>query len=323
MNVPKMALKAGLAKLGARIPINVKHLITYRCNLNCKYCVRHDSDHREMTTKQVKDCMAAFRKMGTDYWSFSGGEPLLREDLGELIAFAAELRMKCSVTSNGVLVPRRLEDLRGLFQVTISIDGPNADIHDSIRGKGNFERAVTALEVLRSEGIPRAINTVITSTNVKVLGEMIDFARAYDCLVTFVPVCAAEAHDPRTLANVSDYLVRRKKAGEPIAHTLTYLRYLADYPRVPRERCWYGRAFCAVCPDGQVAPCAQIYFNKHTHGMTFPSGLELGWRGAFGRLRGLLECPGCFACYTEYNIALNHPLEYLVHAQAFPKNRSE
>lgn len=320
MSLLKIALKTGCVKLGARIPINVKHLITFRCNLSCKYCYRHPSDWKEMSTEDIKACMNSFRAMGAEYWSFSGGEPLLRKDLGELINFARSIGLKPTVTSNGILVPKYIHKLKGLHQITLSLDSASAKIHDQIRGKGSFDKVINAIKILRAEHIDTNINAIVTSTNYNSLDELIVLAEGYDCHITIFPVSGAEEYDPKDMNSPSDFLIRRSKETNTISHTLRYLKYLPDYPKLPKQECWYGKAFCTIYPDGQVATCSQLFYDDRFKNMKFASGLEHGWETAFKRLDRVIRCDACFSCFTEYNIALNHPfnsfLHYVTHKEA-------
>jgi len=70
--------------LGAKVPLRVTQYITDRCNLDCLYCRRHESGGQELTTNEVKSLMASFRKAGTLFLAFNGGEALIRDDIGDL-----------------------------------------------------------------------------------------------------------------------------------------------------------------------------------------------------------------------------------------------
>jgi len=92
------------------IPLKVTHNITYRCNLNCSFCLLkkrlNKPDSPEMDTSQIKRMMREFKQIGTKFWLFSGGEPLLREDLGELISYAKDkMDFHCGISTNGTLLP--------------------------------------------------------------------------------------------------------------------------------------------------------------------------------------------------------------------------
>jgi len=86
-----LATKVSIAKIfNYKIPLKVKQYITYRCNLSCLFCARRTAAKEEMATLQIKNMMKEFKDMGTIFWEFTGGEPLLREDFAELAAYAKD-----------------------------------------------------------------------------------------------------------------------------------------------------------------------------------------------------------------------------------------
>ena len=112
---------------GNRIPLNVSYFITNRCNLNCSYCnIPTNRHYEEMRTDAIIAMLKEFHTAGMVKFSCSGGEPLMREDLGEIIDFVASLGVVTSITTNGMLIPQRASSLRSLTTMLISIDGDNA-----------------------------------------------------------------------------------------------------------------------------------------------------------------------------------------------------
>ena len=85
------------AKFGKRIPLKVTHFITDKCNLRCSYCYINYNKEKEMSTEQIKNMLNEFAKLGTQIYGIAGGEPLVREDIFEVIkyAFSEDIR-KCT-----------------------------------------------------------------------------------------------------------------------------------------------------------------------------------------------------------------------------------
>jgi len=125
--------------------------VTNRCNLRCRMCqIPQMHNNEEMRTEQLKALIKDSAKLYPESIVFSGGEPLLRGDLFELITLANQCKINTCLTSNGTLlnddIAKKLASC-GIGVVNISIEGPE-DIHDSLRGKGSFAKAVNALECL-------------------------------------------------------------------------------------------------------------------------------------------------------------------------------
>lgn len=123
---------------------------TARCNLSCKMCVVNSYDlSKELSLMEIKNIInqIAFFK---PHFYIAGGEPLLRKDLEKIIAYAKRRGLVTTLTTNGILLTEeRAQRLvkAGIDGVSVSIDGPKK-INDKIRGKGNFEKAVKAIDFL-------------------------------------------------------------------------------------------------------------------------------------------------------------------------------
>jgi len=144
--------------MGYRVPLRVTQYITYQCNLSCRYCARHKSGGMELSTEEIKSLMAAFRKAGTLFWGFNGGEALGRDDIGELIDFGKSIDMFVSRSTNGTLLVKRYREIRNADVVNISFEGPK-DIHDELsprRGRSKIFSVCPSSGALRVMPQPRS-----------------------------------------------------------------------------------------------------------------------------------------------------------------------
>lgn len=155
--------------------------ITSRCNLRCKMCDIPSVRSEELETGVWKQVIRDAGRSGVSAIVFSGGEPLLREDLFDLISFTKEQNMMACVTSNGLLIDelcaRRLSEA-GVDVVNVSLEGPE-EVHDQLRGQGSFDSALLAIKNLRKYKIERTIATVVTSRNFKHLPYIVKLAQQY------------------------------------------------------------------------------------------------------------------------------------------------
>ncbi|MFX1260597.1 MAG: PqqD family peptide modification chaperone [Promethearchaeota archaeon] len=166
-----------------KYPVLSEIALTYRCNNECQFCYAF-SPHREtkeMTTDEVKRIIDIIvNEAHVPSLSFTGGEPTLREDLFELIAYAREKGLRVNLITNG----RRCADpnfVQRLVQADlnsaqVSIEGPDAKTHDEIAGApGSFGQTVQGIRNLKETEIYTHCNTTICRPNVDKLEELVDF----------------------------------------------------------------------------------------------------------------------------------------------------
>lgn len=297
---------------GGSIPLRVTQYVTYRCNLSCGFCGRFSIKTEELDTPQSIRCMKDFKSLGTEFWGFNGGEPLIREDIGELISGCRKIGMKASLMTNGILIAERVNEIKDLDLILVSIDGPE-EIHDKIRGKGCFSKALRGMDILKKNNKKFLIVTVINKENIAYLGEVLEIAEYYNCLCEFQPVYIHHSDTTNRagkymtdgISSAAEYLIKQKKAGGQVASSFAYLGKIRRYPRIEKQRCWASRLFCVITPNGRVYPCCAILSQDNLYN----SGLEIGWKNAYRALPRMNDCKGCFLfCYSEYNIIFNNPL---------------
>jgi len=166
-------------------PLYVKIKVFYGCNLKCEMC-NHWRDDREppVSVERFKEVLSELGELGTKKIHFSGGEPMLRPQIPELIEHASSLGIRVTMTTNGTLVDkskaRRLIEA-GLRGVNISIDSPIRKMHEKIRGvQGAFKATARSVELFRrykhKGKLTIRINTVVSRTNYTTLESLPDLA---------------------------------------------------------------------------------------------------------------------------------------------------
>lgn len=145
--------------------------MTRRCNLKCVHCYARAVDVHgkdEIDTASAKRMMDDLAAYGVPVMLFSGGEPLVREDLVELAAYAVEKGMRAVISTNGTLItPQKAAELKkvGLSYVGISLDGLE-EAHDRFRGKkGSFAKALEGVENCQAEGLKVGLRFTINKRN--------------------------------------------------------------------------------------------------------------------------------------------------------------
>ena len=155
--------------------------ITNRCNSSCKMCDIPKLSLDELSTSRWKAVIKDAALLGASTVVFSGGEPLLRQDLFELIAFSKSQKLSACITSNGLLLDEECAAKlsgAGVDVVNISIEG-GEEIHDYLRGKGSFRKAILALGALKKNNIESTIATMVSRYNYKYLKYIAELAVTY------------------------------------------------------------------------------------------------------------------------------------------------
>lgn len=305
--------------------------VTNRCPSRCSYCNIPSREQKELTTDEVFSLIDQISRLGCQRLGLWGGEPLLRDDIGDIIDYAKNKGLFVTLDSNGYLLPRKIKMLKDLDHLILALDGP-AKAHDLNREPGSFQKAMAAIEAASGK-IPFWTITVLTRYNLDSIDFILDRAREYGFLATFQLL----HHNDRLARNQENLipspesykraiakLILEKKNGTPIASSLNYLRYILHWPdyktttyshelkpvRNPRRRwsrritsnginylkCWAGELYCNVDTDGSVYPCSLLI--EKVKSLNF---LEVGFKKAFEGLKQD-SCKACLAsCFTEYN----------------------
>ena len=145
--------------------------VTRRCNLKCVHCYAHatgEAAKDELSAEEGKVLLDDLAQFGCPVVLFSGGEPLIRQDLVELADYAVKLGMRAVISTNGTLISRSvaqvLKDV-GLSYVGISLDGMR-EVNDRFRGvKGSFDRAMAGIEHCQQAGIKVGLRFTINRMN--------------------------------------------------------------------------------------------------------------------------------------------------------------
>ena len=171
--------------------------ITRACNLKCVHCYNDsgaDKAGNELSTEAAKAVLDDLAQFGVPSVLFSGGEPLIRPDLFELIEYAGQQRLRTVISTNGTLittdVAKKIKQ-RGVSYVGISLDGIG-QINDRFRGvDGAFDRAVQGIRNCQDAGIRVGLRLTLTKRNVQDLESLFDFFEAEGieraCFYHFVP----------------------------------------------------------------------------------------------------------------------------------------
>lgn len=298
--------------------------VTRQCSTRCRLCYVDSGTARPDTLKkeEIFDIVDEMADMGITFVALSGGDPLTRDDLVEILEYIAEKKHLTPGLSTSLLtlteeLARRLKDLGALVQV--SLDGSNPAVNDWNRGQGSFEKAMKGVELLSKFGVPFRFAYVINKHNLHDVEEMVELARKVGALeVTFGKVKMAgrakgqesEAY-PESEAIASAYFALYRKAFEMAGkklkvsckHNQPLITGLED--RVGELPCGAGRTFVQVCYNGDVIPCSLLSdIEEFVLGNVRKERLEKIWRTSpileFFRSTSVEDLEVCRDCPAKY-----------------------
>ena len=165
-------------------PFTIAWEVTRACAYACLHCradAQHKRDPRELSTAEAKDLALRLAEFGNKpILVFTGGDPMMRPDLFELIEYATEQGLRCSLTPTATALPTR-ERLKkaqaaGIKRIALSLDAPRAEVHDAFRKvPGSWQRTMDILHRAHDAGLSVQVNTTVAKHNVDILEEMVPF----------------------------------------------------------------------------------------------------------------------------------------------------
>ncbi len=304
---------AGAVALGRRFPLIVSWNITYICPLACEYCGVCRTEVKDLPTARVLSMVESLARAGARFVGFSGGEPLVRRDLGEIVDACRDNGMDVMVHSAGQLFARRVDSLMRVNEMQFSLDGPR-EIHDEIRGKGVYDKVMEAVDICKERDISVSLAAVISKRNLNSLPELLEAGREGGVGIYFQPGASNYTPGHTTVGDyfpdVAEYrafmdqlIAEKSKRDNPVSNSVSGLRYLREWPNLKHLHCAASRMMCAIEPDGSLAVCDMFpRFEEHVTPPPPPEDFE----AALAKLELPYRCPRCLAgSMTEFNLSFN------------------
>jgi AdoMet-dependent heme synthase len=165
--------------------------LTRACQLKCLHCraeAQYRRDPRELSFEEGKHLIDQIYEMNNPMLVFTGGDPLMREDVFDIAKYAVEKGVRVSMTPSATpnVTKEAIEKAKevGLSRWAFSIDGPTAEVHDHFRGTaGSFDLTMERIQYLHELEIPIQINTVISRYNIDYLDEMAKMVEDLECVL--------------------------------------------------------------------------------------------------------------------------------------------
>lgn len=265
------------------LPILAEIAVTYRCNNACVFCYagcgtsgchgapRDVTGAQEMTLSEVKRVIRVFRdEAKVPFFSFTGGEPLLRGDLEDMTSYARGCGLQVNLITNGILATaeraRALFDA-GLRTAQVSIEAPGAEVHDLLTARpGSFGRTLAGIRCLQQAGVSVQTNTTVTAVSAPFVARMPRFLASIGvrrfAMNLYLPSAADELLVPYSRAGAVIEAVKAAAKAEDMTFywysPIPHCHYNTIAHGLGNKSCAAMDGLLSVSPSGDVLPCSSF-----------------------------------------------------------------
>jgi MoaA/NifB/PqqE/SkfB family radical SAM enzyme len=301
-------------------PQHAQWLVTRKCNYRCVGCnVWKEQDERELSAAEIKKGLDNLKDVGVVELVISGGDPLLRPDIEEIINYATD-RFITTVYDNGSMAAKKVDALRKADFVAISIDSLDPAKNDAIKAvPGALKNAIEAVELLQREGVKVAVTPTISQKN---LNEIVDITEHFTakgipvwyCLYSYdISVEPNQLFrigkandefvitDKQGMVDLCNKLIEMQKKNKKILMTTRLMEAMRDlYAEDKRDwKCQALRNFLVIDHLGRISGC------HHHNYLCSVFDLPGKWKSTeFEDMREAYhECAQCnYLCYVAYSL---------------------
>lgn len=244
--------------------------LTYACPLQCPYCsnpLNYAHINDELSTEDWKRVLKQSREMGAVQLGFSGGEPLLRSDLIELVQYAHQLGYYSNLITSGYSMDEaKIIALKkaGLDHIQISLQASSQELNDYIAGTESFEQKKTVAKLVKKHGYPMVLCVVLHRANIHQMEDILEMAIELEA--DFVELANTQyygwAHHNRDQLmptqqqlNDAELIANQYQASQKAKMKIYYV--VPDYYEGRPKACMngWGTTFLTIAPDGLALPC--------------------------------------------------------------------
>ena len=294
----------------SKVPVLVQWMATLKCNLSCRHClsVSLENNFTDMPLQAVFDLIDEIAEMGVDEFLVTGGEPLARNDLPEIIDYLGFRGQNWTLNTAAMPSEYQMRALRENSPgfVAVSLDGPE-EVHDSFRGrKGSWQEAMDAIRFFKSlRGVRVCAGTTVTNVNYRYLEETFHLVAASGAdqwgIHLLVPEGRASYHtdlflSKRQLRQLIKFVARKREYYKvEMADEIGYLGTMEPLVRDFPLTCGAGISQCVILPDGEVVPCTTLD-RSFSAGNIHRRPLREIWTDGFSKLRNFEPDGECREC---------------------------
>jgi MoaA/NifB/PqqE/SkfB family radical SAM enzyme len=288
-------------------PLVANYYLTYRCNARCHFCdIWALEPKKEADFETIRRNLTDLHRLGVKYVDFTGGEPLLRSDVGEIYTEAKRQGFYTSMTTNTILYPKKAREVQGLVDfLNFSLDGPDAETHDHSRGVRIFDTLVESVAIAQSLGEYPVLNHTVTAQNYHRINEVAELGQRLGVRVWLNPAFTAHSnynHKKNPTPEMAAAIETNARRYNNVGYNKAALAFIeAGGNDTQNPRCKAVDAVIAISPhDELLLPCyhfAQtgVPINGQLYDLYRQSEVVEEYRQSQGKLS---VCEGCTVwCY--------------------------
>ncbi|MGM0770387.1 MAG: radical SAM protein [Halobacteriota archaeon] len=315
---PVIAARAVWQMRVRKRPFVLSHAVNSRCNMSCSFCEYWKEQGGEMSLDEIFRMLDDASSFGIGVYNAWTVEPLLREDLPQILAYAKSKGMITSLITNGKLLKERMDDFDDLDYLSVSVDGTKS--YKEIRGM-KFEILFDAIMAVKDKlKNPLLMNCVISGKNLDDIEELIQLAHDINVKISFEPLYEFSGikdnvwnsmgiRDVKKYHSTIDMIIEMKKEGYPVINSFTYLEMIRELKK--GYKCHVNNLILDVTADGCIEHCRvhrEIMGNVN-------DGIINVWKASRDRQKALSKnCEGCFFFgYVENSLMYDLNLEVMQH----------
>jgi len=302
------------------VPVTATLSLTNRCNSRCSYCAIPIRNTKELSLTEIKSIIDVLCNLGIERLGLWGGEPLVREDIGDIVDYCRTKKLYITMVTNGYLIDKKLDIVKKIDDIIISFDGL-IECHDKNREAGAHDKVLQSMRTLYDNKIKFFTITVLTKNNIRRenIDYILELSKKYNFFTTFQIL-----HHNDTLGSdyknilpshdeyieILKYIYGKKKINKNIASSDMYFQHLLSWNNLhniylpengKKTKCLAGKLYLNVDTDGYVYPCSIL--------IGAMKGVKYDSKNLLQEIqKNKINCDDCVcACYVEYNklFALN------------------
>ncbi len=264
--------------------------------------------------EQEKEILKRVYASGAVGIAFEGGEPLLRNDLVDILAFSRSLPLHTSLITNGTLLESRIDEIAPYINgvVYVSLDGLEKT-HDAIRGvDGSFKKAVRGIGAAK-EKVSLTINTTIMTENIDEIESLVGLAKELGTKISVAVAheyCNVDASSAKTdkTSKIAHRLMEMKREGYPLVNSIGYLKVMA------KEKKWQCKpwAMVNIDPNGKVVLPCYVHNDYASSVSIFDNSINEAVAGFdWKKIENCVKCS--LHCYVEPSLVLSGDFRSFMH----------
>ncbi len=292
-----------------RMVLSSVHLsLSDSCNLSCSYCyakARQEKGFPKLTLFEYKNVIDDIISINPNViFTLTGGEPLLNKDCFDIASYIKSKKCKVFLLSNGTLFnEKNIDQIVNTFDlITLSLDGPNEKIHAKTRGKNNYNKVISAIELLDSRNAEFTLSMTVTKQNI---GFLEDMAKIYGSKLNFAPFFPV-------LNETSDFAISGREYYNALksafgVRPLSYCESSLEGALVNKcQKCAIGDGEFSISATGDVYPCQLLHSDAFLAGNVHKNTiLEIYYNSSIidecshlevDNIKGCKDCPIKYIC---------------------------